>query len=375
MINFQKQYMRQFIKYFIICSLLALSVISCKKDGPQLTITDKPAFSAGLAASVQSLTITPDHDNDTVVVFTWPAVNYGGSSVVTYTFQFDTPADTAGTGAWGKAQTFNAGNNVLQYGFTGKNLNNLLNAMGVPAGTSNSLVFRVISNVTQYNGSVSAVKPAYSQTLALDITPYALSLYVPGAYQGWDPTSAPLLNPVAGSPGLFEGYYNITGSGQQYFKYTNAPDWNHTNYGDGGNNTFSTDGNAAGLSVPDGGYYELTADLNKNTWTATKTTWAIIGDATPGGWDNETEMTYDATNQVWTLVAVMKQAGSFKFRANNAWSIDFGIDGNGHLQYADNPFFPYNSTLNNLTVPADGTYTITLDLHVSGKYNFSLVKN
>jgi starch-binding outer membrane protein SusE/F len=182
-----------------------------------------------------------------------------------------------------------------------------------------------------------------------------------------------VLNPVAGKAGLFEGYYDITGSGIQYFKYTNAPDWNHINYGDGGNGSFSTDGAAAGLSVPNGGYYELTANLNSNTWTATATTWGIIGDATPGGWNTDTQMTYDATNQVWTVTAVMVANGSFKFRADDQWVIDFGIDGSGALQYADNPFFGYTAGLNNLTVPANGTYVITLDLHVSGKYTYSAV--
>jgi hypothetical protein len=71
----------------------------------------------------------------------------------------------------------------------------------------------------------------------------------------------------------------------------------------------------------------------------------------------------------------MLQNGSFKFRANGAWVIDFGVDGNGNLAYADNPFFGYNGNLNNLTVPSSGNYTITLDLHVSGKYNYTLVKH
>jgi len=209
----------------------------------------------------------------------------------------------------------------------------------------------------------------------MQVTPYSLSLYIPGAYQGWDPSSAPLLNPVEGKAGLYEAYVYMPGSGQQYFKYTNAPDWNHTNYGDGGTGAFSTDGNAGGLSVPDSGYYELTANLNNNTWTATKTTWAIIGDATPGGWSADTQMSYDVTNQVWKVTADMKHNGAFKFRANNAWAIDFGVDSNGNLAYADNPFFGYNSSLNALSVPEDGNYTITLDLHISGKYTYSIVKN
>jgi hypothetical protein len=282
------------------------------------------------------------------------------------------PADTAG---WQQAKSFTAGNNILSYGFKGKDLNNLLNQMNLTPGEASTVAIRIRSDVNQYNGTASSVTPVYSNTLLVRVTPYALSLYIPGAYQNWDPSQAPLLNPAEGRPGLYEAYINITGSGTQYFKYTSARDWGHINYGDGGNGTFSTDGNAGGLSVPDGGYYEVTANLNNNTWTATKTTWGIIGDATPGGWNNDTQMNYDEASQVWTVQADMIKNGSFKFRANNAWAIDFGVDNDGNLKYADNPFFGYTPNLNNLSVPEDGNYTITLDLHISGKYTYSLVKN
>lgn len=214
--------------------------------------------------------------------------------------------------------------------------------------------------------SIATALPA----LAENATPPCL--YVPGAYQGWKPAEAPTFNPVPGSEGKYEGYVNISGAGLQYFKFTSAPDWTHVNYGNGGGNVLDTDGKAAGLTVPEGGYYELTADLNTNKWTATKTEWSIAGDATPGGWEKDTPMSYDPEKQVWTVTVDLKKAGSFKFRANGAWKIDFGIDGADHLQYVDNPFLGYNPNLKDLIVPADGSYTVTLDLHVSGNYTYTL---
>jgi hypothetical protein len=72
----------------------------------------------------------------------------------------------------------------------------------------------------------------------------------------------------------------------------------------------------------------------------------------------------------------MVSGGSFKFRANNAWTIDFGMDpSTGKLVYADNPFFGYTPGLWNLSVPADGNYTLTLDLHNSQHYTYTIVKN
>lgn len=356
----------------ILATVLLLAAAACKKDGPQLTLSTPNAFSSPLKASADSVGLAPVNDNDSVLRFSWPAVSYGGGVAVTYTLELDTEADTSGAAPWGKAQKFVAGNNVLNYSFAGKDLNNLLQSLNLFNTTT--LVFRVLSDVDQYNGSASHIPTVYSSVATVKVTPYLTNLFVPGGYQGWNPSTAPMLNPVAGKAGFFEGYVDIAGSGIQYFKYTNAPDWNHTNYGDGGNFTFSTDGNAAGLSVPDGGYYELSANLNTNTWTATKTTWGIIGDATPGGWNSDTQLAYDPASQTWKATVSMIQAGSFKFRANNAWSIDFGIDKSGNIQYADNPLFPYNPNLDNLTVPADGVYLITLDLHVSGKYTYSAVK-
>jgi len=361
--------------FLIVLAVTIGLFVSCKKDDTVLVLGQGSFSSNALSASAGQITLTTSNDDDTVIHFQWPAVNYGARAAVTYTLQIDKISDTAGAAGWSNARSLSAGNNILNYAFLGKDLNNLSNSMGLTPGAANPMAIRIISNINQYNGSGSTVPAVYSNTVLVNVTPYGLSLYVPGGYQNWDPASAPTIGPVDGRPGLYEGYVNITGTGIQYFKYTSAPDWNHINYGDGGNGTFSTDGAAAGLSAPNGGYYELTANLNNNSWTATATTWGIIGDATPGGWNNDTQMSYDAANQVWTVTAHMIQAGSFKFRANNAWSIDFGVDNTGKLVYADNPFFGYTPGLNNLSVPSDGDYTIILDLHIPGKYTYQLNKH
>lgn len=353
--------------------IIILALAACKKDAEVFIITDGTAGS--LAATATTIILSQAAENDTAVTFSWSAAAFGEKTVIAYTLQLDVPEDTSGADGWSKAKTFTAATKATAFSFITKDLNNTLNSLGLPTGMANKVVVRLKAEVPQYNGAASTIMPVYSNTLVLNITSYGTILYVPGDYQQWNPAAAPRLNPVEGKAGLFEGYVYITGAGKQYFKFTNAPDWDHTNYGDGGNGAFSTDGQAAGLSVPSAGYYYLTADLNTNKWTATKTTWSILGDASPGGWDTDTQLNYDEAAQVWKVTAPMKSNGSFKFRANNQWAIDFGIDAEGHLRYADNPFLGYTPDLNNLSVPQDGTYTITLDLHISGKYTYSLVKN
>ena len=358
--------------FLLMATSWLLGAASCKKTGEFLTVNESASFSASLQASVDSVTLAPANDSANVLTFTWPAVSYGSSSVaVTYTLEMDVPSDTAGSSGWAKAQQFVAGNNVLTYTFSGQILNNVMQTLNI--FSDSAMVFRVMATVNQYNGSASTVPATYTPAVSVSVTPYTTNLFVPGAYQNWNPATAPVLNPVPGRPGMFEGYVDITGSGIQYFKYTNAPDWNHTNYGDGGVGRLARTEPPRVFPVPGGGYYKPTANLNTNTWTATLTNWGIIGDATPGGWNTDTQMTYDAVNQVWTVTAPMVSSGSFKFRANDAWVIDFGINNAGQIEYADNPFFGYTAGLNNLTVSANGTYLITLDLHISQHYSYSAV--
>ena len=364
--------MKNIIKLFLI--LLVIVGLSCKKEGQEYGLHGGSFQANALTATPGTVVLAQATENDSAVRFQWTGANFGDQPVVSYTLQLDTPADTAAN-HWASARTYNIPANSTRYGFITKDLNSLLNSMSLTPGVANTIVVRIRADVNQFNGAASTIVPVYSNVISLKITSYGLDLYVPGDYQGWDPGAAPKLGPVAGRAGLYEGYVNMPGAGTHYFKYTNARDWNHTNYGDGGNGTFSTDGLAAGLSVPDGGYYYLTANLNTNTWTATKVTWGIIGDASPGGWNNDTQMTYDATAQVWKVTLNMVANGSFKFRANNAWALDFGIDNTGKLLYADNPFLGYTPGLNNLSVSIDGNNTITLDLHVGGSYTYILHRN
>ncbi len=365
--------MRTIIHFFTFLLLVGI-MASCKKQSDVYELHPGSFQATALTASPATLVLTSATDNDTTARFQWSGADFGKQPVVSYTLQLDTPADTASQ-HWNGAKNYTIAASTTKFAFANKDLNNLLNGIGLPAGVANTIVVRVRADVNQFNGAASSIAPVYSNVVSMKVTSYGLSLYVPGDYQGWNPGAAPQLAPVNGRAGLYEGYVYMAGSGTHYFKYTNAPDWNHTNYGDGGSGTFSTDGLAAGLSVPDGGYYYLTANLNTNTWTATKTTWAIIGAATPGGWGSDTQMSYDPATQLWTVTANMITAGSFKFRANNAWALDFGVDGSGKLLYADNPFLGYTPGLNNLSVPADGNYTITLDLHESGNYKYILHRN
>ena len=189
-------------------------------------------------------------------------------------------------------------------------------------------------------------------------------LYVPGGHQSptqWDPATAPIVY----SPNLdwkFDGYVYMEAG--NIFKFTSTPDWNGTNYGDGGNGTLSTDDGAGNLTVSDAGFYRLTVDLSNipYTYTATATNWGLIGDATAGGWDTSTPMTLNTATGEWTVTATLN-AGTFKFRANDGWDINLGGDVN-NLSYGGD----------NISVAEAGTYLITLKLGDATAYTCTVVK-
>lgn len=358
-----------------LCVIFALTLsASCVKDA-EITKLGVVNFPKTFAGSTNSIVLTAENDSIKVIDFTWQEVSYGINAAVTYSLQFDLTSDTSGATAWSKAQEVLVGDNLLTKGLLGNELNKILiNGLGLESGVVSEVAVRVKSYVD---------RPAYSNAITLDVNPYLPpvivpgfpSLWVPGDYQGWNPATAPTIVSVD-SDSLYEGYVNIPAGGTLQYKYTAQPDWTPIAYGDGGNGVLIV-ANASGsnFTAPSDGYYELSANLNTMTWTATKTTWSILGDATPGLWTTDTQMDYNVTNKVWTVTVDMVSTGSFKFRANNAWIIDFGIDADGNLAYADNPLYPYNGSLLNLTVPSNGNYTITLDLHLAGQYSYKLKKN
>jgi len=96
--------------------------------------------------------------------------------------------------------------------------------------------------------------------------------------------------------------------------------------------------------------YAITLDLSTPlAYTYRADRWGVIGDATPGGWSDDTNMTWDAVNGRFT-VTLNLTANSFKFRANDSWDYNLG----GSLTALTNGG-------DNIPVAEAGNYTITLN--------------
>ncbi|MDZ7806683.1 MAG: SusF/SusE family outer membrane protein [Gracilimonas sp.] len=109
----------------------------------------------------------------------------------------------------------------------------------------------------------------------------------------------------------------------------------------------------------------MNVDINDLTYSITNTTWGLIGSATPDEWNSDQDMTYDPVEKVWTITLTLT-AGEIKFRANNAWDLNYGDDeGDGFLE---------ENSDTNIQVASGGNYTVTLDLS-DYPYSYSLEQN
>lgn len=132
------------------------------------------------------------------------------------------------------------------------------------------------------------------------------------------------------------------------------------NYGDTGLDG-SLEPGGDNIPVATAGTYVVMLNLSTpNSYTYSVNTWGVIGSATAGGWDSDTDLTKSGNKLVLTTNL---SAGEIKFRANNAWDVNLGDSGaDGTLDVGGD----------NIVVPSAGKYTITLDL-INNTY--TIVKN
>jgi len=161
--------------------------------------------------------------------------------------------------------------------------------------------------------------------------------------QGWNDETTLTYSPAQR---IWQGVMHLTAAS---IKFRANHDWG-LNYG-----SDKADGNlgagAANIPIPLESDYAITLDLSHpNAYTYTANRWGVIGDATPGGWSTDTNMTWDPVNKV-LKVTLNLTVGAFKFRANDDWAINMGGNINALNQGGDN-----------IPVAAAGNYTLTLDV-------------
>jgi hypothetical protein len=122
------------------------------------------------------------------------------------------------------------------------------------------------------------------------------------------------------------------------------------------------------VAVSAAGTYDVTFNRVTGVYNFSFPTIALVGAATPSGWPSGAAGEVDATaltttdGVTYTATNVALTADQCKFRANNAWSVNWG-----------NPAFPSGTATqggDNIVVATAGNYDVTLN-RVTGAYNFT----
>lgn len=323
------------------CAGLALMLASCKKTGSLAYLGNGTAGAVTASSSQIVLDVSQISAADTSVIFTIKTADFGYDAAITNELQFDSVG-----GNWAKAVSVSMDAGVTTLSYSTYNFNTLALKLGLPVNAAGQIQVRLKSTVSTVT--------VYSDPITLTVTPFsaASSVYVPGAYQGWTPSTADSLVSET-SNGIYTGIINFTGS-DLTFKITTAKNWTSA-YGQGATSgTVSLSG--GNFTAPGNGGYLLTLNTDLLTLTYTPQ-WSVIGDAS-GGWSTDNQMYLNKTNNTWYITMKLTSDGTntIKFRFKNDWGTNLGTgSGTGTLA----------SGGGNITIPATAsggdTYTITID--------------
>jgi starch-binding outer membrane protein SusE/F len=333
--------------------------LACEKDEPKLILdlSDSiiPEFIS--PGNNESHVLTAEAEDEILFVFEWTEARYNIDYAprVSYLLQVDKSENN-----WQDSETIRdiVETHDTSFSMTVGEMNELLIRMEAEPNESMEVSFRLLaflSKTTDHSW-------LYSDELIMSLTAFehvldADKMYVPGNYQGWDPTNESTVVYSFGNDGLYEGYILFKNPGTQY-KFTEETNWDN-NWGDNdGNGNLTPSGSNIVADEP--GLYRINVDMNQLVHTRLPTQWSIIGDAVTD-WSTDEYMTIDEDffNETWKtrlVVTANLNEGAFKFRANNDWDVNLGSDDNGSLDGQ----LRYGGE--NIQVESAGEYTIILDL-------------
>jgi len=357
----------------IMIAMLTVFAVSCSQDD----VENRPVVTPGTAPELGApeegnvYVLNPEQLDNLMERFVWTAATFGEGVIPNYALEvdyagedFDTPITVATT------------NGTLQVAVSNAVFNSALEQLGAVPFASADYQVRIKAFVGD--------QAIYSNIVEINVTGYSTEipkLWVPGGYQAvsgygastWNPSAAPMLSATEFGETEYEGYVyigedQVASNPDHGFKFLTGPAWDgNTAYGDNG--TFAGELETPGNNIlANQGYYLMKVNLDPEvmSYSLTSTTWSIVGNGTPGGWDADTPMQYDpATKKWWVIATLSTQAApdnGMKFRANNAWDLNFGDTGaNGSVEYSGT----------NISTTA-GTYRIELDLSNPRNYTYTL---
>ncbi len=352
-----------------LLAVFALFAVSCNTDD----VEDRPVITP-VAGPVL---LAPDEGSSYVLLsenataqaerFVWTPADFDQDVAILYTVEIDMAGNE-----FANPQSMGSVTGQTQLSVSVESMSAAANAAGGTPFEQGAYEVRVKASV---NDTFEAI---YSNAVTIQITPYVAvdpELYLVGqvqAYYGlnaWDNTTAiPMRYIGDGTTQVFEAYVKV-GVGDGFKFIGEQGSWDSGNYGVIGNQQngqLENSGGSGDLKVADvtgEGLYYIRVDLDEMEYKSIKMDWGIIGDATPGGWNDETPMTYDFATNTYNISLAL-QPGELKFRsantgnyiAGNAWEFNVG---------QSDPMVTYNPGSGNFPI-AGGPYTLSLKINFDG---------
>ncbi|MCO4294387.1 SusE domain-containing protein [Solitalea sp. MAHUQ-68] len=349
-----------FKKILLFGSVFTLMLTSCKKDEDMVIATD--GTPSVLTASKQAVILLEDKASDDAITFSWTRADYGYSAPVSYVLQVDKKGNNFAAPAIYPLNAEGNGSSIVQT-LTVAQFNTLLTDLKLAPFEVSEVECRISSSITD------KVDPIYSGNVSMAVTTYAgkpKEMYLVGGSTtiGWNEGAAMAFTSLG--DGKFESYQYLTVAGDGFKLLPTKGSWSGDLGMKGGSPGVLISDGEQNIPVPANGYYRIGLNmptLKGGTYTLASSSWGVIGDATPGGWDTDTNMTYDPVAKTWSVTMNLVGGKSFKFRLNDEWTVNLGDDGaNGSLE-------PGGA---NIAVATSGSYSLVLD--AVGK-SYTIVKN
>ena len=316
-------------KYFLSLAAAAGMIAGCQKP-EMIQIAAPEDVKAPVLEEIQGpIEITPSNMALEKVTFAWSAADYGVATQVNYSLEAATAAAPA------KVVTITSGLTTTSAELTYDVLNQILfNDLELADGVAEDVVFKVGAKVGEYEKIYSnAITVSCKVTAAEKVYP-KLTVAGSNAYNNWTPGKGQFVFDFEGTDAKYSGVIDFGEDvSALQFKFVGEA-W--------GNNEFSVPAGetqapeAAELPLVAGGgdniaaytthrFYSLT--LDKATPKVTKNfsfnTLGVIGDATPTGWDADTDMQFNPEKQRFYVDLTLID-GKIKFRADDAWDVNWG---------------------------------------------------
>ena len=365
--------MKHSIKLSFLTVLLGLFFSACEKVGNLPYY--QPGSVVALSSSSSTVAAAPADSSKVALTLTWSNPKYSvDSSTVKYIVEIDSSGRNFSKSV---SRTLSG---ALTTSFTAKDLNAILLGYGFSFGVAYDMDIRITSSYANNNELLR------SNVIKVKMTPYKIPpkvtppasgrLFIVGSATagGWNnPVPAPTQEFTKIDSVTYGGIFNLTG-GNEYLLLPVNGDWSHkfsvadkTVAGLNAGGSFGADLNDNIPGPATSGRYKIIVDFQAGKFTVTPYTGVlpsnlfIVGDATPGGWNNPVPVPSQQFTQVnstqFELALSLTGGKQYLFLpVNGDWSHKFAVPDNTIPSLKAGGTFAYDASSNLPGPDASGNY-------------------